>query len=137
MVTASLSAYDGGKLMFGFGGIGGIMQAGWAMKMWGALGTTNCGDNAKITGYVTMVPGTDGDLAATANCVLTAAARTQWTWSSMTAELATGSVYNNSVVILHGGEESICGTLKGSCDANNKPWYYAVGGTTGTSSSTW
>ena len=38
LVTHTLTTFDGGKLMVGFGSVGGIMKAGWMVKMWGTDG---------------------------------------------------------------------------------------------------
>jgi len=145
MVTHSLSSYDGGKVLFGFGGLGGIMHAGWMVKMWGSKGTTNCGDNAKITGYVTMVVGTMANLntaaggtAGATQCTLTASARVQWALSSIqVSNPLTESKHNNaaSTVWLWGIEESLCGgnvnATTCATSTNAEPNYYAFGGSTG------
>lgn len=147
MVTHTLTTFDGGKLMVGFGSVGGIIKAGWMIKMWGTNGDRNCaaaGTAVTITGYVTMVPGTSVDLIAAAgtssDCNLTTNAKTQWTYSSFHNTLGLEYVVStveyegtNSIVYLHAAEDIYCGNTGATCDTAtfDDPLYIAGGGATG------
>ena len=74
-VIEVISNWDGGKTIAGFGKVTGTIYASWVIKMWGSKGTSSCGDNATISGYVTMAVGLTADLSAPANCVLTSNAK--------------------------------------------------------------
>jgi len=116
---AVLATYDGGKVLVGFGKTGSSMYAGWVAKMWGVAGSTaakQCADDAKITGYVTMVTGTSTDLAASANCTLTTNARTQWLFTTLATNGYAGTNTSRySVIFLAGTEDFYCGKARDSC----------------------
>jgi len=75
IITEVIANWDGGKTIVGFGKITGTLYASWVIKMWGAKGTSSCGDNSLITGYVTMAMGLNADLLTPANCSLSTSAK--------------------------------------------------------------
>lgn len=89
MVVEVISNYDGGKTIAGFGKITGTMYGSWVIKMWGSTGAINCGDAAKITGYVTMKMILGTELSAASNCVLASGAYVQWAWSNVISTFLT------------------------------------------------
>jgi len=68
-VTEVIANWDGGKTIAGFGKITGTLYGSWVIKMWGNKGTS-CGNDSKITGYVTMAVGLNSDLGTSTNCSL-------------------------------------------------------------------
>jgi len=106
MVTEVITNWDGGKTIVGFGKLTGTIYGSWVIKMWGAKGTNNCGDDSKITGYVTMMPGLNTDLGSTAaSCSLTASAKVQWMWTNVATNFLTTTGNRYSYVVVAATEE--------------------------------
>lgn len=106
MVVDVIANWDGGKTIAGFGKLTGTIYGSWVIKMWGAKGTNNCGDNSVISGYVTMAVGLTADLGSTsANCSLTANAKVQWAWTNVATDLLTQAASRISYVITSATEE--------------------------------
>jgi len=130
-VVEVISNWDGGKTIAGFGKITGTIYASWVIKMWGAAGgTTNCGDNATISGYVTMVMGLTADLSASANCVLTSNAKVQWAWTNLPTTTLATAADRISYVITSATEEWVIGDSSGGATAGDDPFIIVAGGTT-------
>jgi len=100
MVTGIIAAYDGGKLICGYGKTAGAVVKAWLVKMWGVSAATSgmvCNAPTAslagaITGYVTMAIKSNADLASTpANCVLSKDAYTQFIY---TEQPLTGNAAN-------------------------------------------
>lgn len=72
-VTGILTAFDGGKIIVGYGRVGGGIYKSWAIKIFGNQGTSTskCSTTATLSGYVKVIPGMYTELTATANCVKT------------------------------------------------------------------
>jgi len=55
-VTDLITTYDGGKLMSGYSKFDGMTVFGWAIKVFGEIGTTTgCAIGDKPTGYATFL----------------------------------------------------------------------------------
>jgi len=131
MVTEVISNWDGGKTIAGFGKVTGTVYHSWVIKMWGVSGlTTQCANNATITGYVRMALGLNADLKLSANCTLTSDAKVQWAWTSLpTAGITAGSSANTySFVINAATEEWVAGGSAAGVGAD--PYIIVVGGST-------
>lgn len=138
MVTGAITSYDGGKVMCGFGRKTSTVYIPWVTKMWGSVGANNCGANASITGYVQMQMVLNANLT-TANCVLTADASVQWAFTTLSNSgngLNTAVTNNNtSMVYLDVAEDWKIGGA--SAGDGVDPYYFAVGGGTGTNTVAW
>jgi len=132
VVSDSSSAYDGGKVIYGFGKTGAYLQAGWIIKMWGttADGGQACANDSVITGYVNMVSGLNSELTATTQCNLTSDAKVQWAYTSLATAVYTAGTNDFSIVVLGGTEEAYCGKDNTACSGTSysEPNYYGVGG---------
>jgi len=133
IVTEVIANWDGGKTMAGFGKISGTMYGAWVIKMWGAKGTTSCGDNSAITGYVQMVMGLTADLSTSANCSLGSFAKVQWAWTNVAATGITVDANKVSWVITSATEEYMFGGT-GDSAVGDDSYIIIVGGAT---SDTW
>lgn len=132
-VVEVISNWDGGKTIAGFGKITGTIYASWVIKMWGNVGgTVNCGDNATISGYVTMVMGLTADLTASANCVLTSNAKVQWAWTNLPTTIIATTGDTVSYVITSATEDYVRGS-SASATVGADPFIIVAGGNTITS----
>ena len=131
-VVEVISNWDGGKTIAGFGKITGTIYASWVIKMWGNVGgTTNCGDNATISGYVTMAMGLTADLSASANCVLTSNAKVQWAWTNLPTTIIATTGDTVSYVITGATEEFNIGSITAGGEAAGfDPFIIVAGGHT-------
>lgn len=80
MVRSIETAYDGGKVIAGYGWASGTVTAGWMLKMYGILGctgsTTGTDAVSVSSGYSTMALGT-------ANTSATCLTTTNWIFASI------------------------------------------------------
>lgn len=129
MISSLETAYDGGKLISGWGWASGTVTAGWMVKMYGILactGSTTGTDAVSVTsGYSTMALGT----AATAATCLT---NTQWIWASINSGAL--HIFSRSTMVVDAAEMWKDGSVN-VVDATGPDGadvvFVAVGGTNG------
>jgi hypothetical protein len=128
VVVEVITNYDGGKTLAGFGKLTGTIYGSWVIKMWGSTGTTACGDNSVITGYVTMVMGLTADLSASTNCNLSSNAKVQWAWSNVATNGLTTATTRWSFVIVSATEDYFYGETGATVGADS--YIIVAGGST-------
>jgi len=133
VVVEVISNWDGGKTMAGFGKVAGTIYGSWVIKMWGGKGSTNCGADSKITGYVTMAMGLNSDLSTSSNCSLTSAAKVQWAWTNVAVLGMAANAGKISYVICSATEEYFHGA-ETSATVGDDAYIIVAGGST---SDTW
>jgi len=109
VVVEVLTNWDGGKTIAGFGKVSGTIYGAWVIKMWGTKGTSSCGADSKITGYVTMTMGLNSDLSTSTNCSLTSNAKVQWAWTNVAINGIVTNANKYSFVICSATEEYVFG----------------------------